>query len=365
MVQLTVEQRIFVVTKYHETKSFKVTREAFREAFPDRNPPAKSVIWYNVNKYGTEGTSHNLNKGRSGRPRTVRTRDNIDAVQQQLVDHPRETSARRNGLGLSSSSFSRITNLDLRFHPYQMHIRHQLVAADLERRQTFARWMLRRCRRNARFLESITVGDEAAFALNDHVNNHNVLEYAPKGQPRNFIFDVNMNRQNVSVWMLLSGNGVIIGPYFFDQNINGRTYLRMINEFVLPQLELNFQRQRNGVFRRLWWIQDGAPAHRLNGVRDRLQDLFGNRVIALNHDVEWPPRSPDLTPCDFFLWGYLKDRVYRTPPMNLQDLRDRIEQEVDLLRANPAMVRRAVADMSRRCQLCIDRGGGHVEGQGA
>jgi hypothetical protein len=23
-----------------------------------------------------------------------------------------------------------------------------------------------------------------------------------------------------------------------------------------------------------------------------------------------PPRSPDPTPCDFFMWGYVKDQVY-------------------------------------------------------
>ena len=40
----------------------------------------------------------------------------------------------------------------------------------------------------------------------------------------------------------------------------------------------------------------------------RLNDVFGhNHVVGLGHDVEWPPRSPDLTPCDFFLWGYLRN----------------------------------------------------------
>jgi hypothetical protein len=39
----------------------------------------------------------------------------------------------------------------------------------------------------------------------------------------------------------------------------------------------------------------------------------------------WPPRSPDLTPCHFFLWGYVKDTVYRKSlPHDLQELRQRI-----------------------------------------
>ena len=62
-----------------------------------------------------------------------------------------------------------------------------------------------------------------------------------------------------------------------------------------------------------------------------MNEVFGNnRVIALiglQHDVEWPPRSPDLTPCDFLVWGYLKDKVFSTPPQNIDVLRQRIIDE--------------------------------------
>lgn len=43
--------------------------------------------------------------------------------------------------------------------------------------------------------------------------------------------------------------------------------------------------------------------------------------------IEWPPRSPDLTPLDYFLWGHLKNVVYKTRPPNLEVLRERIEVE--------------------------------------
>ena len=48
-------------------------------------------------------------------------------------------------------------------------------------------------------------------------------------------------------------------------------------------------------------------------VRERLVELFGQGIIAFNHEVEWPQRSHDLTPCDIFLWGYLESRVYTSP----------------------------------------------------
>lgn len=310
MVQLTTEQRIFVVKKFHETRSLQATQVEFREAFPDREPPAKKTIWANVRKYETYGTSLNLNKGHSGRPRTARSEANVAAVRQQLIDHPRETSARRNGVGLSPASFNRITRQDLHFHPYHIHIQHELLPADLPRRQAFCEWLLERCVRNPRFLRNFMIGDEAAFAMNGKVNQHNVVEYAPARHPPVFNFDTHISREKVTVWVGLCGNGVVIGPFFFERNVNGQAYLQMINDHVVPQMEVHFEREQNGTFRYLWWAQDGAPAHRLIAVRNRLGELFQERVIALYRPVEWPPRSPDLTPCDFFFVGSFKGQSF-------------------------------------------------------
>ncbi len=354
-----------MVKTFFETRSVAAVQLAFRDRFPERDPPAKKTIWQNVKKYRENGTSLNLNKGRSGRPRTGRSEDNIAAVRVVMELNPANASARRNGIGLPSATFNRITRLDLRFHPYRMHVRHQLLPGDLPRRMRFVEWLMEKCENDARFLESLVVGDEAAFHLNGRVNSHNVLKYAPVGQSPEFNFDRNMSREKLNVWVGVCGNGTIIGPFFYEMNLNGAGYLQLLNENVIPAMERNFLRQGNGVFRHLWWAQDGAPAHRLIAVRNRLQELFAHRVIAMHHDVEWPPRSPDLTPCDFFLWGHLKNEVYSTPPHDIADLRARIEHEITVLREDPAIVRRAVNDMSRRCALCVDREGGHVEGVGA
>ena len=40
------------------------------------------------------------------------------------------------------------------------------------------------------------------------------------------------------------------------------------------------------------------------------------------------PRSPDLNTCDFYLWGYLKSKVYNTLPKNLDELKSNIEREI-------------------------------------
>ena len=138
MVQLTIEQRVFVVLHYTKTQSIAAVQNA--------NPPCKTTILLNFQKYSNAGTSLNLNKGNSGRRRTTRTEENIAAIRALLEENPR-VSARRNPIDISSSSFNRITKFELRWHPYKMHVRHQL----LPRRLHFAEWFVERCRRRPNF----------------------------------------------------------------------------------------------------------------------------------------------------------------------------------------------------------------------
>ncbi|GBN33443.1 hypothetical protein AVEN_130226-1 [Araneus ventricosus] len=76
--------------------------------------------------------------------------------------------------------------------------------------------------------------------------------------------------------------------------------------------------------RNVWSQHDGAPPHKVSSVEQYIRDTFQQQIIGYGGCVEWPPRSPDLNPLDFFLWGYIKQRVYATPPPTLQELRNRI-----------------------------------------
>jgi len=52
-------------------------------------------------------------------------------------------------------------------------------------------------------------------------------------------------------------------------------------------------------------------------------------ILPYNTFCTWPPRSPDLTECDFFLWGFVKDNIYVPPlPKTLPELRQRINTEI-------------------------------------
>ncbi|GBN08926.1 hypothetical protein AVEN_112595-1 [Araneus ventricosus] len=86
-------------------------------------------------------------------------------------------------------------------------------------------------------------------------------------------------------------------------------------------------------------MQDGAPSHIHRTVKQVLRQTFTDeRVISRGFPTAWPPRSPDLSPCHFWLWGFIKDQVYREQPAILSHLKDSIIRHVrginaDLLRS--------------------------------
>ena len=76
--------------------------------------------------------------------------------------------------------------------------------------------------------------------------------------------------------------------------------------------------------------------------------------------MRWPPRSPDLTPYDLFLWGFVKDTVFVPPlPANLQDLRNRITAAVVVVDCD--MLTRMWNEMDYRIDVCRITKGVYIE----
>lgn len=86
---------------------------------------------------------------------------------------------------------------------------------------------------------------------------------------------------------------------------------------------------------------------------------FPGQWIGRGGPILWTPRSPDHSPLDFFLWGYVKDTVYKTPVKDIQEIKTRITAAIDSVTHDMlANVWRGVSD---RLDLCHARNGGHVE----
>ncbi|GFU76197.1 uncharacterized protein TNCV_3025391 [Trichonephila clavipes] len=95
----------------------------------------------------------------------------------------------------------------------------------------------------------------------------------------------------------------------------------MITNFFIPELN-------NHDVQELWFQQDGATCHTARATIDLLKDTFGVHLISRFGPVNWPPRSCDLTPLDYFLWGYVKSLVYADKPKMLDHLEDNIRRVI-------------------------------------
>lgn len=130
-----------------------------------------------------------------------------------------------------------------------------------------------------------------------------------------------MHSEKATVWCGF-WSGRIIGPYFFQNEtgiaitVNGERYRSMISNFLWPKLD-NIDTED------MWFEQDGATCHTEHAAMDILRDRFEDIVILRNGDINWLPSQArcDLTPLDFFLWGYLKSQVYANKPQTIDALK--------------------------------------------
>ena len=108
------------------------------------------------------------------------------------------------------------------------------------------------------------------------------------------------------------------------------------------------------------------PPHFHRNVRVLLSCVLQQRWIRRaakgdNHLLPWPPRSSDLTPCDFFLLGFVKDSVYLpTLPMSLNELHDQITHALQTTIA--VMLHLVWDEFEYRVDVCHVTQGAHIEG---
>ena len=103
----------------------------------------------------------------------------------------------------------------------------------------------------------------------------------------------------------------------------------------------------------------GATAHTARNSLTILRRMFPERLVSLRGNLGWPARSPDLSICDFFLWGSLKEKVFKRRPHTLPVRRERIVEEVNAIPRN--MCERAVQNFRERLHQCVANNGGHLE----
>ncbi|GFT75938.1 putative DD41D transposase [Trichonephila clavipes] len=156
-------------------------------------------------------------------------------------------------------------------------------------------------------MEKIPEHVHSALLLNGYVNKQNCRIWSG-ANPQVYV-ETPLHPEKLTIWCALSAGG-IIGPYFF-KNDEGHNVTVKVRATI-----------------------------------DLLKDTFGDRLISRFGPVNWPPRSCDLTPLDYFLWGYVKSLVYADKPQTLEHLEDNIRRVIADIR--PQMLEKVIENWTSR-----------------
>ena len=325
----------------------------YRNRFPNRNVPNIRTFTA-IHRRLRETGSFKVTRPDAGRKRL-----NFE-LEQEVLEHFEEhptASCRSAAHALGIRSHATVWNVLNKngLHPFRYQKVQGLLPADYPHRVNFSRWYLNKIRYNRQFSSSILFTDEATFTREGIFNHHNRHHWTEQN-PHNIIEQNHQHRFSVNVWAGILGNH-LIGPYIFPATLNGNTY----NAFLLNTLPLLLEDVTLNVRRSMWYQQDGAPPHFSRAVRDTLNIMFPRRWVGRRGPVNWPARSPDLTPLDFFLWGHMKSVVYETTVDSEEDLIARIVVAAGDIAEKREVFERVWESLEKRCRLCIEEDGKHFE----
>ena len=224
-----------------------------------------------------------------------------------------------------------------------------LQSNDMSRRKEFAVNMLQRISEDEAFLMRVCFSDEATLHVSGKLNKHNARIWGSENP--HAIRKLQRDSPKVNVWCGIMCNR-IIGPFFFHEaSITADVYLDLLTEYVAPQL-IEFHPT-------IIFQQHGAPPHWGLHVREFLNETFPNRWIGRDGPIPWPPRSPDITLLDFFLWGYVKDIVYKTKVQDIDDLKQRISNAMTTI--DEAMLQHTWQEIEYHLDVLRATNGTHIE----
>ena len=125
----------------------------------------------------------------------------------------------------------------------------------------------------------------------------------------------------------------------------------MLNEFLFTKIE-------EEDIGNIWFQQDGATCHTAEATVDVLLPVFEDCIISRKADVDWPPRSCDLTPLVYYLWRAVKDKPYADKPEITGALKDNICEGIGEIQLHT--IDNVLKNWTDRVGYCMASRGSHL-----
>jgi len=231
----------------------------------------------------------------------------------------------------------------------------QLSEEDHRRRLDFCLQLQDLMSSDDHFLQKVQFSDEATFHVSCAVNRRNVRIWGSENPHACVEHQRDFPKGNV--FCAISSQKVYSPFFFAERTVTGLTYLDMLQMWQVPQL----QNIPTFIFQ-----EDGSPAHFHCEVLQYQNTVLPGRWIELASGNDQPllllpPRSPDITPCDFFFWGggeCQRPGIHPTIVHDLADLKARIIAALKNIDA--PMLMRVWQELEYRIDVCRVTRGAHI-----
>ena len=297
-------------------------------------------------------------KSGSGRPRTVRTEENVEQVAELICsqDEPGTSKSTRQiaaELIISEKSVRRIAKFDLGLTAFRRVPAQVINDSTKHKRLERSKKLLRRL--NLRATKKVFFTDEKMFYINPPINSQNNRIWAKKKKADIDPSRLLVERAKFSSHIMVSAGVSYEGKgrlHFIDEKakVNAKYYV----ENLLPKL---VEDCHTVVGKQFIFQHDGAPAH---GAK-LAQDWLASHCPDFIDKDSWPPNSPDLNPLDYAIWGAMLETYNKltTKPKNIPDLKDTLQIIWNDLPLET--IQKSVLGFRKHLQICVKAIGGHFE----
>ena len=312
------------------------------------------------NRLDTYGTTDR--RPGSGRLRTATTDENQEDVDELICSQEEPGSHTRpqtiaDDLGVSYTSVQRMVKRS-KINNFKRVQTPQMDDGARGRRVNRAVGLSKKFGKNPRMIERAVFKDESDFPLQIQMNKQNNRVYS-KGKKsdipvENLCHEGNRQSKKVMVSAALTWHGAT-KPFFVNSGgikVNGPNYLQHLKKELFPAVRKVYPRE-DWIF-----IQDGAPSHRSNLVQDFLQENMHRRHVSKE---EWPPKSLDSNPLDFYFWNKVKREVYKgrhnKPFATEKEMQQRIKSVWSKCANNKCEIRKAMKQFVPRLKAVEEKKG--------
>ena len=355
-----VEEQRSVIKFFHKTGATPMAcwRE-MQKAFGAETVTPKTVrMW--MKKFDSRRTQVK-DMPRSGCPRSAQSPGNIQLVLNAIQADRRSTiSDISDATNVSKTGVHNIIKKDIKFSKLApKFVPCLLTPKQKQFRMHLCELNLQSLRDDDQFLSKIVTGDESWVSIFEMELKKDSKEWHPRGSNSDHLIKAVCNRsvKKAMITVFFDEDGVIFSEYLPPrETVNVDYYcsvLRRLKEDIRRKCPALWGRRPDG-YREFYLHHDNAPPH----TAAITLGLIGlSRIDMVPH----PPYSPDLAPCDFFLFPRLKSGLRGHRFQNLRDLKTAVSRELRAI--DPKDYRSAIMSLPVRWMKCIHAQGGYFEGQ--